>query len=617
MAEQVKFFGNYGVGSAEGNVPAARIYLPIWYGGYAYDEGPAGYWSDVHDMYINHTPGTYTWGTDDCHDVKPYEEWVSILESYKGDHHRPNPLRTAWIGGTLYLQDESEFSNECLENWDADGYTCTIGGPDSLIDRQSHPHGVKQKTRTNSNFWGNHTTSQAQYYSNQIGIQCSPLGSRSNTGELLSCYAWASGGAGHFSTTPNIWGPYYVTAKVADYSVTVTIDSYRSWGKIGGTKLASSFTYSTVFNPGQVIVRADGTVRLSGGSYTQSYRGYFCNSSVFDPTVTYQSDSRVLKIEDSEYNRNFLLFSSIPLTRGIDDNDEDPLRHFGVARALLHAELNEQWAASWKSVNKEYGEKADASLLEAMSNQLALESNWLENFTGLDNPMNLILPLADINSAIADGDAVALASAISSAFLEWSYVLAPGYSDLKDVQENGKAILEHYTATHKPSTEIRKGQVRGAVGNRPTTEDSSVWKSSVSLGLKPEWYSPVWNALCAFGVEPSAANFWDLVPYSFVIDWFLPIGDVLAACDSMLQGRYIYTDVYYSTSYIEDREHGVTDGRKARSHLHYHFCVRFVGQGLEHIDPWSLASSCDQNFTVSQQAQGSALIIQRALPGKR
>lgn len=115
----------------------------------------------------------------------------------------------------------------------------------------------------------------------------------------------------------------------------------------------------------------------------------------------------------------------------------------------------------------------------------------------------------------------------------------------------------------------------------------------------------------------SAANFWDLVPYSFVIDWFLPIGDVLAACDSMLQGRYIYTDVYYSTSYIEDREHGVTDGRKARSHLHYHFCVRFVGQGLEHIDPWSLASSCDQNFTVSQQAQGSALIIQRALPGKR
>jgi hypothetical protein len=41
---------------------------------------------------------------------------------------------------------------------------------------------------------------------------------------------------------------------------------------------------------------------------------------------------------------------------------------------------------------------------------------------------------------------------------------------------------------------------------------------------------------------------WDLTPWSFVFDWFMPFGNFLAAVHSArtLKGRYLYTDVFKS-----------------------------------------------------------------------
>lgn len=38
--------------------------------------------------------------------------------------------------------------------------------------------------------------------------------------------------------------------------------------------------------------------------------------------------------------------------------------------------------------------------------------------------------------------------------------------------------------------------------------------------------------LTAIGVEPNAQNLWDLIPYSFIVDWFLHISDLLEWCDN-------------------------------------------------------------------------------------
>jgi hypothetical protein len=68
-----------------------------------------------------------------------------------------------------------------------------------------------------------------------------------------------------------------------------------------------------------------------------------------------------------------------------------------------------------------------------------------------------------------------------------------------------------------------------------------------------------------YGLEPNAYVMWDFVPYSFVIDWFLPIGDSLDAytkASHFCPMYYTYKnefDIYtmcYSVSYVADTDIG-------------------------------------------------------------
>jgi hypothetical protein len=61
----------------------------------------------------------------------------------------------------------------------------------------------------------------------------------------------------------------------------------------------------------------------------------------------------------------------------------------------------------------------------------------------------------------------------------------------------------------------------------------------------------VWNALITYGLAPDFYVIWDMVPYSFIVDWFLPIGDILSRWDANRQVKQHYDikDVNFSLSY--------------------------------------------------------------------
>lgn len=42
----------------------------------------------------------------------------------------------------------------------------------------------------------------------------------------------------------------------------------------------------------------------------------------------------------------------------------------------------------------------------------------------------------------------------------------------------------------------------------------------------------LWRTLYTYGLSPNFYVVWDMIPYSFIVDWFLPIGDVMAAWDA-------------------------------------------------------------------------------------
>jgi hypothetical protein len=61
-----------------------------------------------------------------------------------------------------------------------------------------------------------------------------------------------------------------------------------------------------------------------------------------------------------------------------------------------------------------------------------------------------------------------------------------------------------------------------------------------------------------YGLSPSFYVIWDMIPYSFIVDWFIPVGDILNSYDkkSMYERTYDFSNLWYSLKY----ERTVADG---------------------------------------------------------
>jgi hypothetical protein len=58
-------------------------------------------------------------------------------------------------------------------------------------------------------------------------------------------------------------------------------------------------------------------------------------------------------------------------------------------------------------------------------------------------------------------------------------------------------------------------------------------------------------ALYQYGLSPSFYVIWDMIPYSFIVDWFIPVGDILSGFDKtrMYERSYDISNIWFSISY--------------------------------------------------------------------
>jgi hypothetical protein len=73
----------------------------------------------------------------------------------------------------------------------------------------------------------------------------------------------------------------------------------------------------------------------------------------------------------------------------------------------------------------------------------------------------------------------------------------------------------------------------------------------------------VWRSLYQYGLTPSFYTVWDMIPYSFIVDWFLPIGDVMSAWDAEREYTQSFDleNINFSISYSNaDLDKGLTFG---------------------------------------------------------
>lgn len=155
-----------------------------------------------------------------------------------------------------------------------------------------------------------------------------------------------------------------------------------------------------------------------------------------------------------------------------------------------------------------------------------LESNWIENLSSVGGPGEILAPLVEGNKALKAKDFNGARKALASAYLVYKYVVKPTASDVVDVRENLTDTINRVIASVLPRDRRRARLFDYDVPFADSFADL-LYTTEYWHQVKDCKLSRIWNALEQLGLDPSLANGWDLVPYSFVIDWFTPIGDIL------------------------------------------------------------------------------------------
>jgi hypothetical protein len=64
----------------------------------------------------------------------------------------------------------------------------------------------------------------------------------------------------------------------------------------------------------------------------------------------------------------------------------------------------------------------------------------------------------------------------------------------------------------------------------------------------------LWGKLSQLGLAPDSYVAWDMTPFSFMVDWFIPVGDILNVLDQtvLLQNYWDISSVCYSISYSKE-----------------------------------------------------------------
>lgn len=98
------------------------------------------------------------------------------------------------------------------------------------------------------------------------------------------------------------------------------------------------------------------------------------------------------------------------------------------------------------------------------------------------------------------------------------------------------------------------------------------FKTSIKMGAKRRITNPNLYLLSQLGLTNPAGVVWEVIPFSFLVDWFLNVGDVIRNTSSDIGVQYVdaYTTTFTRTTSMEHSREWVDGrgGRRVRNHLY-------------------------------------------------
>jgi hypothetical protein len=122
---------------------------------------------------------------------------------------------------------------------------------------------------------------------------------------------------------------------------------------------------------------------------------------------------------------------------------------------------------------------------------------------------------------------------IADTFLEFHFGWIPLVKDIATGLEALTSTFPTYTLRARGSSAMTTGKPK-QFQNDPNNGDVYWWRSHVQLICNVEITNPnLWLAT-QLGVTNPVSVLWELVPFSFVVDWFSNVGSVLGQCTDLL-----------------------------------------------------------------------------------
>jgi hypothetical protein len=161
-----------------------------------------------------------------------------------------------------------------------------------------------------------------------------------------------------------------------------------------------------------------------------------------------------------------------------------------------------------------------------------------------DNNISNVIDIVGFTYNLVINHKVEIPHNLADAWLSYRYVYSTTKADYEQAIEfmNRSVKLGDWTALKCYGTSYL------------TYEEDIDVTCRTSLRVIPkalDYVGEIWRALTKYGLSPSFYVVWDMIPYSFIVDWFIPVGRLAEVLDaeSQFTAQYDVVDINYSLCY--------------------------------------------------------------------
>lgn len=174
----------------------------------------------------------------------------------------------------------------------------------------------------------------------------------------------------------------------------------------------------------------------------------------------------------------------------------------------------------------------------------------LQSFPTLnDNSISNILELVSFIKGIVVDHRIEIPKRLQDAWLSYRYVYNTTKMDVEQAISFVKRHIDLGDFAHEISC-------YGVSSYDVKVSDNEVVPVTCRCRIKVkeknvDLLDKIWRGLSQYGLAPDFYLIWDTIPFSFVVDWLIPVGDALSVMDTdaLFRGYYTISDVCFSLSY--------------------------------------------------------------------